>query len=538
MFTTRTLVYLASVLLSVLLAGALWRFFFTYSDLDLLIVNGVVLEGSGRAPSRHSIGIRDGKIVAVGGWRLWLAKAKRRIDAGGKIVAPGFIDVHTHVEASLPAKGAFRPANFLRQGVTTLITGNCGRSRTDVAALLDSLERNGSYLNLATLIGHNSIRREVMGIAARAPSPDELQQMKAMVERAMKAGAFGFSTGLAYVPGRFAQTGEVIALTSVAAQHGGLYVSHIRDEAYGGVAALQEALDIGRKAGADIHISHFKSSGRGQWNTAPRRLELLDDARAAGLRVTLDVYPYDRSSTTTDILLPDWALESQRAGLKQAAQDATARQRLQVEIQARLQRDGWSDLTHVRFVAGRPEWIGKTLAQVPRPALDLDAQIENLIEVSQRGGAQVIYADMHEADVDKVVCDDHAVFGSDSAVRDPDSEAKPHPRGSGTFPRIFRRYVRERRLLSLSQAVRKASGQAAGIFGLEGRGYLKPGAWADVVIFDPATIKDEADYDEPLAPPAGIEYVIVNGTLVLEHGALTNERPSGKALRKPALCGR
>lgn len=422
--------------------------------------------------------------------------------------------------------------NFLRQGVTTLITGNCGRSRMDVATLFRGLEKNGSDVNVATLIGHNSIRREVMGEEARAPSTAELERMRQLVDRAMDSGALGLSTGLIYSPGRIAKREELVALAKAAARGGGVYVSHIRDEGRGGMTSIREAIEIGREAEAATHISHFKSSGPAQWDSMTGRLRLLDVARASGHRVTIDVYPYNRSSTTTDVLLPDWAVEDRHAGLMRAAQDRKTRQRLREEILKKLRQDGWPDLKHLRLATGQPDWIGKTLAEAPELANDLNGQIENLIAVSLRGGALASYADMREADVEQATTYPHSVFGSDSAVRDPDWLYKPHPRDAGTFPRIFRLYVREKPLIQIGQAVRKSGGQAAEIFGLAGRGVLRPGAWADIVIFDPARIEDHADYDNPFTEPAGIDYVLVNGSVAVDQGALTGSPPSGMALRK------
>jgi N-acyl-D-aspartate/D-glutamate deacylase len=373
-----------------------------------------------------------------------------------------------------------------------------------------------------------------MGQEARAASPNELEQMKQVVASGMEEGAFGFSTGLAYTPGRFATLDELTALTRVAAERGGIYASHIRNEASGGEEAIREALAVGKQSGAVVQISHLKCSGRGQWGSMSRRLNLLDEARASGLRVFADAYPYERSSTTTDILLPDWAVADKRAGVRQAASNQQIRQRLRQDILNKLRADGWQELRHVRLVAGRKEWIGRTLAEVPVPANTLDGQIENLIEVSLRGGAQAIYADMNEADVAGALSNQFCIFGSDSAVRDPEGDYRPHPRGSGTFPRIFKLYVRETGKLELSQAVHKASGLAAAILGLDGRGTLSTGAWADIVIFDLSTIEDRADYDQPFAEPVGIEYVIVNGSVAVDHGMLTDNPPTGAALR-PAI---
>jgi N-acyl-D-aspartate/D-glutamate deacylase len=531
MHPTRRRVWLSlGIALVTLLALISYLIFDPNRELDLLIVNGTVVDGG--LPRAGDVGIRDGRIVGISRWRFVLSKPRLRLDAQGRVVAPGFIDVHTHLEASLNGNSSFRPVNFIRQGVTTLITGNCGRSKIDLASLYTNLERRGTYVNVASLIGHNSVRQEVMGSVARTPSHSELVRMEELVTRAMRDGALGFSTGLVYTPGRFARQDEIVALAKVAGSAGGLYVSHIRDEAKEGVASIKEALEIGREAGAATHISHFKSSGPLQWHSMLARLHLLDVARENGLRVSIDAYPYDRSSTTTDVLLPDWAVEENRSGLREAARDHHARERLRQAILQKLRQDGWQDLTHVRLSAGRPEWIGHTLAEMPEVAPTLALQIENLIEVSLRGGAQAIFADMNQADVDQVIAYPFTVFGSDSAVRDPEIAYQPHPRGSGTFPKIFRHYVREDGALSWSEAIRKASGQAAEIFGLEKRGSLCTGCWADVVMLDLKRLEDRADYDSPLAAPIGIDYVIVNGVIVVDHGDFTDSNASGRALRR------
>jgi N-acyl-D-amino-acid deacylase len=515
---------------SLVVAGYL--IFAPYRDLDILIVNGTVVDGSGNAPRVCNIGIRDHKIVGLSRWRFFFSKSKLTIDAHDRIVAPGFIDVHTHVEPNIPATAAFHADNFLRQGVTTLITGNCGRSRTDIGTLFRGLERNGSSINVATLVGHNSVRQEVMGSVSRQPTSQELEAMRNLVDRAMRDGAVGFSTGLEYVPGRFAETSEIVALAKVAASNGGLYASHIRDEGPRGVEAIREALEVGRQAQIATQISHFKSTGPRQWHTILQRLDLLDEARANGQTVTIDVYPYTSSSTTTDVLLPDWALKDNRSGLRQAAESPEIRQKLHLDIAARLMTEGWNDLSFVRLAAGRPEWIGKTLTQVPKVASDFNGQIENLIDISMRGGAQAVYANMNEQDVAQVVSYPYCVFGSDSAVRDPTAQYLPHPRGSGTFPRVFKQYVREQNLITIAEAVHKATGQAAAIFQLGQRGLLSPGYWADIVVFDPNTIEDKASYDKPFAEPGGLDYVIVNGVVAVDHGALTSEKPAGVSLRR------
>ncbi|HEY5885918.1 MAG TPA: D-aminoacylase [Pyrinomonadaceae bacterium] len=527
----RVLTISVLVLCGIALAAS-WFALRPYRNLDVLIVNGTVIDGTGGPPVVTDIGIRDGKIVALSKWKFYFSKATLTIDANGRVVAPGFVDVHTHVEPNIPSTGPFRAENFLRQGVTTIITGNCGRSRTDIASLFRGLEKNGSYVNVATLVGHNSVRQQVMQNASRPPTATELKAMLAIVGLAMKEGALGFSTGLEYSPGRFAELSEVVELAKIAAKDDGIYASHIRDEGPKGIAALREALEVGKQARIATQISHFKASGPRQWRKVLERLDLLDEARAEGQEVTVDVYPYASSSTTTDILLPDWAVKDNRAGLRQISTSPQLRQKLRADILTQLIEEGWRDLTFVRLAAGKPEWIGKTLAEVPMIALDVNQQIENLIEVSLRGGAQAVYASMSEEDVEQVVIYPFCVFGSDSAVRDRSAQYHPHPRGCGTFPRVFAQYVREKKLLTLEDAIHRASGQAAEIFQLPERGLLRDGYWADLVVFDPNTIEDQATYDKPFDEPVGLDYVIVNGILAVDHGSLTNEKPAGMSVRK------
>jgi N-acyl-D-amino-acid deacylase len=529
--STRIAVWGTSLAL-LLSAAAFGWWYWQARNVDLLIINGLIVDGTGQDPYHADVAIRQGRIIGISRWRYIPAQPKRLLNADGQVVAPGFIDVHTHIEDNLPQRSVFEAANFLKQGVTTVITGNCGRSRTDIAKMFATLEEQGSRINVATLVGHNSLRKAVMEQATRPPSADELQRMQRLVERAMEDGALGLSTGLAYAPGRFAQTGELIYLARAAAAYGGMYVSHIRSESHEGEAATREALIIGQMAHAHTHISHIKCSGRSQWHLMTERLRLLDAARDTGLEVSMDVYPYDCSSTTTDVLLPDWALADKRQGLRHCATSKQARDELREAIRTKLRLDGWQNLRYIRLVSGRKDWIGRSLAEIPAPAATLDQQIDNLIQISLSGGAQAIYADMNEEDMQLALSNPFCVIGSDSAVRNAEADYKPHPRGLGTFPRIFHRYVQETSQLSLSEAVRKASGQAAELFGLPDRGHIRVGEWADVVIFYPALIEDRADYEQPFADPVGIACVIVNGVVTVEQNAFTHQPSSGQALRR------
>lgn len=522
----------ALAVLAALFATAAWLGALT--RVDLLVAGGLVADGTGAPLLRADVAVSGGRITGISRWRYQLARAGQRLNAVGRIVAPGFIDVHTHVEPNIPSSSAFRPSNFLRQGVTTLITGNCGRSTDDVGRLLASLVRHGTYANVATLVGHNTLRHEVMGEAPRAASAGEIDAMARRVRQAMQQGALGVSYGRPYLPGRFADATELERLAAAVVPYDGIAAWHVRDEGVHGIESIGEALRVGRATNVRTHISHLKASGPSQWRQLPARLALLADARTGGLRVTLDAYPYDRSSTTTDVLLPDWALRDNRSAVYAARRDPTVASRLVSEMGAMAHESGWHDFGFVTLASGRPEWLGRTPADLAPAdggrATPLEQQAAVLIDISARGGAQAVFADMLESDVARAVSVPEGAFGSDSAVRDPDAVRPVHPRGLGTFPRVFRKYVRETHALTIEDAVRKATGLPAEIFGLAGRGRLAPGAWADIVVFDASTITDRATYEEPLAEPEGIDQVIVNGVAVIDHGSFTRTPPAGMAL--------
>jgi N-acyl-D-aspartate/D-glutamate deacylase len=519
-------------------------------DFDLVIRGGTVLDGLGHPPVQADVGVRGGRIACVG--LIKETGAARVIEAAGLVVAPGFIDVHTHVERTLP-EGAkpFLAPNFVRQGVTTLITGNCGTSRLDVGAMLARLDRSGSQVNVATFVGHNSVRRNVMQRESRAPTPQEMDRMKHLVAAAMDGGALGLSTGLAYVPGAYASREEVVELARVAAQKGGFYVSHIRDEGINGYDAVAEAISVGESAGLPVHISHFKASGRSQWGTAPLRLGLVDDALRRGMRVTIDQYPYTASSTSLDIMLPSWALAEDSSRVAARLRDPQVRARVLADMLAQLRRGGWDDYKFARIVYcpfnlalngltipqasakqfaapvadGRVQHVS---AQSGEPSVERQAEV--ILDLIAHGGAQMIYFDMDEQDVTAIMRHPDTMFGSDSSVRGEDTQAVPHPRGFGTFPRVLASYVRENHTLTLEEAIRRMTSLPAHIFGLGQRGQIAPGFWADLVIFQEQSIGDRATYDNPLIPPVGISDVIVNGGVVFEDGHLTGAMP-GRAIR-------
>ena len=497
---------------------------------DLVITNGRVVDGTGNPWFRADIGIKGGRIVRVG--RIDAKDAARVIDARGQVVAPGFIDVHTHVESIYEQPEA---ENFVRMGVTSLVTGNCGTSATDIAEFLGRIKEHPLTVNLATLVAHGSVRQQVLGLENRQPSPAELRRMEAIVEQAMKDGAVGLSTGLIYLPGTFAKTEEVVALAKVAARFNGIYATHMRNEGNEVVAAIRESLQIGEQAGLPVEISHFKISSRKLWGESAETVGLVREARARGLAVTVDQYAYTASSTSLDSRLPSWLLEGGREEGKKRLGDPKTRDRVVHEMKDALKESGFKDYDYA-VVAGyepNPAFNGKSIAAITRQARgkkDVESQIEQMIEMYMAGGAAMIYHGMSEPDVQNIMREPFTMIASDSGVRRL-GEGMPHPRGYGNNARVLGHYVRELHLLSLEDAIRKMTSLPAQTFNLRERGLLREGFSADLVIFDDSLIADRATYEQPHQYPAGISYVIVNGQLVLADGKLTGARP-GQALRR------
>ena len=486
---------------------------------DLIITNGVIIDGTGAPSFRADVGIRAGRIEKIGA--LAHAPALTRIDAQGQVVAPGFIDVHSHIEDPVKlVTTRLRADNFLLQGVTTVITGNCGTSATDIAAFLGKLARLKLAVYVATLVGHNSVRRQVCG-ARPNPTPEQMARMEAVIRDGIRAGALGFSTGLCYQPGLNAGEDEVVELARVAAQEHAIYATHLRDEASDEPAALAEAVRTAQRAGCmRLHISHFKAAGKSQWGTARARLDGARQTAGAAIRVTSDLYPYTALSSTLEYLIPPQAV-AQTGGARASYSAARA---IDVTLQ-KLQRDGWQDYSNVRvsFSIKHKEWVGKTIPEIVRRETGSDsarAQAAWILSHRGTGDIQVVAEEMEEQDVDQLISAPDMVFGADSSIHYR-GLGQPHPRGQGTFPRILGEYVRQQKLLTLEDAIHRASGLAAEIFALPHRGLIREGNWADLVIFDPTRIQDRATYSEPFNPPLGIAYVVVNGAVAARGTTLT-----------------
>jgi N-acyl-D-amino-acid deacylase len=497
---------------------------------DFVITNARVVDGAGNPWFRADVAVKGGRIVRVG--RVNPSEAKRVIDAGNKILAPGFIDVHAHVESIYAQPDA---ENFVRMGVTSLVTGNCGGSATDVGKFLGRIGETPLAVNLATLVGHNTVRREVFGAADREPTAEELERMKALVERAMQDGAVGLSTGLIYVPGVYAKTDEVLELAKVAARHGGVYATHMRSEGLKVAEAIRESIEIGEKAGMPVEISHFKISARKLWGRSDMTLGLVEAARRRGLPVTVDQYAYTASSTSLDSRLPEWVLEGGRDEGKKRLADPAARERVRRELKDSLKRSGFKDLSHavVADYDPKPEYNGKSIAEIAKLARgksDLKNQIEQVLEMYEAGGAQMVYHSMGEEDVRRIMREPFTMIASDSGVRK-FGEGFPHPRGYGNNARVLGRYVRELKIVTLEDAVRKMTSLPAQTFNLRDRGLVREGMAADLVVFDEQTVSDRATFEQPHQYAVGFDLVLVNGVPVFEGGRMTGARP-GLALRR------
>jgi N-acyl-D-amino-acid deacylase len=459
------------------------------------------------------------------------SQAREVFDAHNQIVAPGFIDVHTHVEGIYEQPAA---ENFVRMGVTTLVTGNCGISVTNVAEFLGRTRETPIAVNLATLVAHGAVRQKVMGLANREPTPVELRQMEQTVEQAMKDGAVGLSTGLIYVPGTYAKTDEIVALARVAARYGGVYATHMRSEGEHVADAIRESIRIGEQANLPVEISHFKIASKLLWGQSPLTLGLVRDARARGLSVTVDQYAYTASSTSLDSRLPSWLLEGGREEGKRRLADQAMRERVHREMKDALKRGGFKDydFAFVSSYRPTPSFNGKSIAQITletKKKNDVDSQIEQMLEMYAAGGAGMVYHGMNEQDVQTIMREPFTMIASDSGVLRL-GEGVPHPRGYGNNARVLGHYVRELKIVALEDAIRKMTSLPAQTFHLRDRGLLREGFAADIVVFDDAQINDRSTYDAPHQYPVGISRVFVNGQAVFADGHMTEARP-GAALR-------
>jgi N-acyl-D-amino-acid deacylase len=504
------------------------------AQFDVLITNGTIVDGTGAPRFRGDIAINDNRVVRIERGSIRDARAKRTIDATGLIVAPGFIDLHAHLEP-LPVMPDAQSAAM--QGVTLALGGPDGGGPYPFGRYLDSLEHKPLGINVAFLAGHNTIRRAAMGTENRAPTPVELARMQAMVAESMHEGAFGMSTGLRYIPGYYSNTDEVVALSTVAADSGGIYTSHLREEGLGLFEGVAEALEIGRRAHIPIILTHHKAIGRQMWGKSVVTLHMVDSARKAGTDVMIDQYPYTASSTSLDVLVPPWALAGGTAMLRDRMANPTLKDSITRGVIEYLLNDrGGGDIKRVQFarVAWDHSLEGKTLYDwaVRRnvPATP-EGSAPLVLEGVMNGGASMVYHVIDEGDVKRIMAHPMTMIASDGRLTRL-GDGVPHPRNYGTFPRVLGRYVRDEHVLTLEQAVNKMTGMSATRLGLKDHGCVAVGCVADVTVFDAAKIRDVGTFEDPHHYPEGIAYVLVNGTLVVDGGKFTAARP-GKVIRRP-----
>ncbi len=502
-------------------------------EYDLLIRGGTVVDGTGAPGFPADVAVRGDRIARVSREPISAVSAARVIDATGKVVSPGFIDLHAHLDPLLRLPGA---ESHARQGVTTALGGPDGGSPLPLGAYLDSAQSLGLGINVAHLVGHNAVREEVMGMADRAPTPAELERMKAMVGRAMGEGAFGISTGLKYLPGAFSGTDEVVALSRVAADSGGIYTSHLREEGLGLLDGVAEAIEIGRRAEIPVILTHHKVVGQPMWGASRRTLAMVDSAREQGIDVMIDQYPYTATYTGISVLVPSWAMAGGDTAFSRRVAVPALRDSIAADIVYNIRTDrGGGDLRRVQFakVEWQPSLEGRTLYDwaVERgmePTFENGARL--VIEAVQRGGASAIYHVLDDEDIERIMRHPQTMIASDGRLTQP-GEGHPHPRWYGTFPRVLGTYVREKEVLRLEEAIHKMTGMPAARLGLSDRGTIREEAAADLVVFDPATVADLATFQDPHRYPAGIQQVLVAGVAVVRDGQYTGARP-GRILRR------
>ena len=490
---------------------------------DVLIRGGTVVDGSGSASRRLDVGIRGDRIAFIGDATAARIDGRRTIDATGLIVAPGFIDPHTHSAGDLSSPDRSGNVNYLMQGVTTGVTNNDGGGPLDIAAQIARWRQNGIGTNAMVYVGHGTVRTAVMGMSSARPTAAQLDSMKALVARAMDAGAIGLSTGLYYAPGSYASTEEVIELAKVAAAKGGRYDSHIRDESsytVGLLAAVAEVIRIGRAARVPVHISHIKALGVDVWGKSDSVIAMMKAARASGIELTANQYPYAASGSGVGAsLLPRWAEAGGRDSLVRRMEDPATRARLVTEMTENLRRRGGA--SSLLVTGGRDSTIrGRRLDDIAR-SWNV-TPVEAALRIIRNGDASVASFNMSEQDIVNFMRQDFIATGSDGS--------DGHPRKYGTYPKLFREYVREKQILALPHAVRRSSSMPAHMLGIRDRGLLSAGNFADVIVFDAAIFRDLATYEESTRLAAGMKYVFVNGTLAVDDGAYTGAT-SGRVLR-------
>jgi dihydroorotase/N-acyl-D-amino-acid deacylase len=502
---------------------------------DLILRGGRIVDGTASPWYRADLAIKGDSIARIA--PTISDPATRVIDVAGLIVAPGFIDIHTHAR-----RGIFElptADSYTRQGVTTLIEGPDGSSPLPLRPFLEKIEKLGISPNFASFVGQGTIRSEVIGQADRKATAQELERMRALVEQAMWDGAFGLSSGLFYVPGTFTPTAEVTELAKVAGRMGGIYISHMRDEAKGVLDSVRETIEIGEKGGLPTQVTHHKIVGKAYWGRSVDTLKLIDVARARGVDATLDQYPYTASATSIgSALLPAWALEGGREATLKRLKDPATRAKIKAETTAIIRDErGGGDPKNVAVSSNEwdPSMAGKNLAQITadrKLPVTLENAAETAIWIVEQGGAQGIFHAIGEEDLQRILVHPATMIASDGEVAIFGRNV-PHPRSYGTFVRVLGVYSRDKKLLPLETAVQKMTAMPAQRLGLTDRGVLRQGLKADIAVFDAARVRDTATFEKPHSYAEGVNYVVVNGQVIFEGGKMSSARP-GRVLYGPA----
>jgi N-acyl-D-amino-acid deacylase len=494
---------------------------------DIVLKGGTVYDGSDKPGVVADVAIKGDRIVAVGTFTA--AGNPKVIDCAGLVVAPGFIDLHTHSDGPIVSSATRQNLSYITQGVTTIVTGNCGSGPIEVADYYAKIDKNGAGSNVAHQVPHNDVRQKVMGNVNREPKADELEKMKQIVDKGMADGAWGLSTGLIYNPGTYAKTDELIALAKVAAAHGGFYASHIRHEETGLLDAIQEAITIGKEGGLPAHISHIKCSGKRVWGKSGDAIALIERAQAAGQVVTADQYPYTASSTSLRaMVVPTKYREGSTKDFRERLNDPELGPKIRDAITDAVdERNGGKSL-RVCACSSHPTYAGKDLAAIADQ--EKKSVTDIVVEIEKGGGAQMVSFGMSEEDVRIFMQRPWVATASDGSSKTLSRGDVPHPRSYGTFPRKVGRYSIDEKVIPLELAIRASSGLPADILRLPERGYLKPGLFADVVVFDPKTFRDIATYDKPHQLSPGVKWLYVNGKSAIAEGSPTGTL-GGRALR-------
>lgn len=510
------------------------KFLFSQTNVDVLIKNGRIVDGTGNSWYYGDVALKDGKIFQIG--KNLAVSALKIIDAKGLLVAPGFIDVHGHIEGGIISQPT--ADNYIHDGVTTVITGNCGSSADNIKRFFQQIDSIKPSINVATLFGHNTVRAQVMNRDNRKPTLEEQKQMELLVEQAMKEGAVGLSTGLIYIPGAFAETDEVIGLAKASVKSNGVYASHIRNEENSVEEAINEAINIGKEANIPVQISHFKIGGKVNWGNSVKTLALVEQARKEGWDVTIDQYPYTASSTNLGVRLPDWVFAGGSDSLKARLHNPVIRKQIKEEMLKQLHDYKFKNYSYavVANYSSDTTFNGKSITDINKlmgRRSNAKFEAETIMDMIEKGGAQMVYHSMNEIDVRNIMRYPFSMVGADAGVPRP-GVGLPHPRGYGTNARILGKYVREERVISVEEAIRRMTSLAAQKFNIKDRGLLKEGFAADIVIFDEKAVQDLSTFEKPHAYSKGFKFVIVNGQLVVKNEQHLGVR-SGKALPGPGM---